>query len=139
MAYAWSSRNFQTVRLNLPFSALFFSVSKPCSFYAHVPWKFTNCQFKRLSILGIRLVFSTLQVIILNHPGEIHAGYCPVLDSHTAHITCKFAELLEKTACRTSKKPEVSPKMVKSGHAAMIKLKNEPSKQGQCLFHWSTL
>merc|ERR1712168_1189238 len=25
------------------------------------------------------------QVIVLNHPGEIHAGYQPVLDCHTAH------------------------------------------------------
>merc|ERR1719369_751976 len=33
------------------------------------------------------------QVIILNHPGEIHAGYAPVLDCHTAHIACKFTEL----------------------------------------------
>ncbi|WP_411026595.1 EF-Tu/IF-2/RF-3 family GTPase, partial [Salmonella sp. s54395] len=28
------------------------------------------------------------QVIILNHPGQIHAGYSPVLDCHTAHIAC---------------------------------------------------
>merc|ERR1712180_478558 len=31
------------------------------------------------------------QVIVLNHPGEIHAGYQPVLDCHTAHVACKFA------------------------------------------------
>jgi len=68
----------------------------------------------------------TAQVIILNHPGEIHAGYAPVLDCHTAHIACKFAELLEKIDRRTNKKLEDSPKMVKSGDAAMIKL--EPSK-----------
>merc|ERR1712179_263265 len=36
------------------------------------------------------------QVIVLNHPGEIHAGYQPVLDCHTAHVACKFAELREK-------------------------------------------
>ena len=38
----------------------------------------------------------TVQVIILNHPGQISAGYAPVLDCHTAHIACKFAELKEK-------------------------------------------
>lgn len=31
----------------------------------------------------------TAQVIILNHPGQIAAGYTPVLDCHTAHIACK--------------------------------------------------
>jgi len=35
-------------------------------------------------------------VIILNHPGEIRAGYQPVLDCHTAHVACKFDELREK-------------------------------------------
>ena len=28
----------------------------------------------------------TAQVIIMNHPGNIENGYCPVLDCHTAHI-----------------------------------------------------
>ena len=44
------------------------------------------------------------QVIVLNHPGQIGAGYAPVLDCHTAHIACKFAELLEKIDRRSGKK-----------------------------------
>jgi len=62
------------------------------------------------------------QVIILNHPGEIHAGYSPVLDCHTAHVACKFSELHEKIDRRSGKKLEDNPKCVKSGDAAMITL-----------------
>ena len=68
----------------------------------------------------------TAQVIILNHPGQIHAGYAPVLDCHTAHIACKFKELLEKVDRRSGKKMEDNPKAVKSGDAAMVLL--VPSK-----------
>jgi len=66
------------------------------------------------------------QVIILNHPGEIHAGYAPVLDCHTAHIACKFAELKEKIDRRSGKSLEEAPKMVKSGDACIANL--VPSK-----------
>jgi elongation factor 1-alpha len=64
----------------------------------------------------------TAQVIVLNHPGEICAGYTPVLDCHTAHIACKFAELLQKVDRRTGKPLEEAPKSVKSQEAAIIKL-----------------
>jgi len=64
------------------------------------------------------------QVIVLNHPGEIRAGYTPVLDCHTAHIACKFAELTEKVDKRTGavlgKGEEVVT--VKSGEACVVKL-----------------
>merc|ERR1712142_938650 len=66
------------------------------------------------------------QVIVLNHPGEIHAGYQPVLDCHTAHVACKFAELQQKIDRRSGKKLEDNPKMVKSGDAVIAKM--VPSK-----------
>lgn len=40
---------------------------------------------------------------MLNHPGQISNGYTPVLDCHTAHIACKFAEIKEKCDRRTGK------------------------------------
>jgi len=62
------------------------------------------------------------QVIVLNHPGLIHAGYAPVLDCHTAHIACKFAELQTKVDRRSGKEIEKEPKNIKSGDAAIVKL-----------------
>ena len=50
----------------------------------------------------------TAQMIILNHPGQISAGYAPVLDCHTAHIACKFAELKEKIDHHSGKKPKMA-------------------------------
>merc|ERR1712045_672757 len=44
------------------------------------------------------------QVIVLNHPGEIQKGYTPVLDCHTAHIACRFDEMIEKIDRRSGKK-----------------------------------
>uniref|UniRef100_A0A8I3PLF2 Eukaryotic translation elongation factor 1 alpha 2 n=1 Tax=Canis lupus familiaris TaxID=9615 RepID=A0A8I3PLF2_CANLF len=64
----------------------------------------------------------TSQVIILNHPGQISAGYSPVIDCHTAHIACKFAELKEKIDRRSGKKLEDNPKALKSGDAAIVEM-----------------
>merc|ERR1739844_299991 len=68
----------------------------------------------------------TAQVIVLNHPGQISAGYAPVLDCHTAHVACKFKEITEKMDRRSGKVLEQSPKFVKSGDACTVVL--EPSK-----------
>nr|CDS17097.1 elongation factor 1 alpha [Echinococcus granulosus] len=68
----------------------------------------------------------TAQVIVLNHPGEIGAGYTPVLDCHTAHIACKFAELKEKIDRRTGQVKETNPAKIKSGDAAIVRM--VPSK-----------
>ncbi|EDX06677.1 GD10821 [Drosophila simulans] len=68
----------------------------------------------------------TAQVIVLNHPGQIANGYTPVLDCHTAHIACKFAEIKEKVDRRSGKTTEENPKFIKSGDAAIVNL--VPSK-----------
>jgi elongation factor 1-alpha len=66
------------------------------------------------------------QVIVLNHPGQIGNGYCPVLDCHTAHIACKFQEIKSKIDRRTGKELEEFPKAVKSGDACLVTM--VPSK-----------
>lgn len=75
---------------------------------------------KEIHLLIQRPHYLLLKVIILNHPGQISAGYAPVLDCHTAHIACKFAELKEKIDRRSGKKLEDNPKSLKSGDAAIV-------------------
>ena len=70
------------------------------------------------------------QVIILNHPGQIQNGYCPVLDCHTAHIAVKFSEIKQKIDRRTGKSLEDLPKNVKSGDACIVNM--VPSKPMSC-------
>lgn len=62
------------------------------------------------------------QVIIMNHPGQIQAGYTPVLDCHTAHIACKFEAIHDKIDRRTGKSQEENPKFIKNGDAALVTL-----------------
>jgi len=68
----------------------------------------------------------TAQVIVMNHPGQIQNGYCPVLDCHTAHVACKFAKITEKLDRRTGSTAEKDPSAVKSGDGCIVIL--EPTK-----------
>jgi len=66
------------------------------------------------------------QVIVLDHPNRIMAGYTPVLDCHTAHIACRFNKLLSLVNKRNGEVEEENPKFVKSGQAAIVEM--VPSK-----------
>jgi elongation factor 1-alpha len=67
------------------------------------------------------------QVIVLNHPGQIRAGYTPVLDCHTAHIACRFAELKSKVNKRTgASAPDEKIEFWKTGESGVASI--EPSK-----------
>lgn len=65
-------------------------------------------------------------VIIMNHPGEIKAGYQPVMDVHTAHVSTKFQTLLTKSDRRSGKLVEENPKYLKNGDSGQAIL--VPSK-----------
>jgi elongation factor 1-alpha len=67
------------------------------------------------------------QVIVLNHPNKIQAGYCPVLDCHTSHIACKFEKLLQKIDRRTGKEIEAEPKEIKNQEAAIVMMAPQKS------------
>src|SRR5690606_24858797 len=63
------------------------------------------------------------QIIVMNHPGQIQKGYSPVIDCHTAHIACRFEELIDKLDRRTGKSQQKNPEFVKSGDSAIVKMK----------------
>jgi elongation factor 1-alpha len=66
------------------------------------------------------------QVIVLDHPNRIMAGYTPVLDCHTAHIAVRFNQLLQLVNKRNGEVMEENPKFIKSGQAAICEM--VPSK-----------
>lgn len=65
------------------------------------------------------------QVIIMNHPGKITKGYCPVIDCHTAHVACKFVDIRDKMD-RRGKIVDPNPESIQNGDAAIVTL--EPTK-----------
>jgi len=62
------------------------------------------------------------QVIVMNHPGQIAAGYTPVLDCHTSHIAARFNALQQKIDRRSGNVIEEEPKFIKNGESAIVEL-----------------
>ncbi len=68
----------------------------------------------------------TAQIIVLNHPTAISAGYSPVLHAHTAQVPVKFKKILKRLDPKTGQTAEENPATIKQGDAAIVVL--EPIK-----------
>ncbi|MBS3145278.1 translation elongation factor EF-1 subunit alpha [Candidatus Woesearchaeota archaeon] len=65
----------------------------------------------------------TAQIIVLNHPTVITAGYTPVFHIHTAQVSCQFVELQKKLDPTTGQVLQENPDTLKNGDAAIVKIK----------------
>ncbi|MGM5482353.1 MAG: translation elongation factor EF-1 subunit alpha [Nanobdellota archaeon] len=65
----------------------------------------------------------TAQVVVLNHPSVITAGYTPVFHIHTSQVACQFVEIQKKLNPATGEVLEENPDFIKNGDAAIVKLK----------------
>ena len=66
------------------------------------------------------------QIVVLQHPSAISAGYTPVFHCHTAQIACTITAILAKLDPRTGGVKEQNPAFIKAGDAAIIMV--TPSK-----------
>ena len=66
------------------------------------------------------------QIIVLNHPTAIAPGYTPVFHIHTMQIAATITEIIEKKDPKTGATLQKNPEFIKTGDAAVIRVK--PSK-----------
>ena len=65
----------------------------------------------------------TAQIIVLNHPSVMAKGYTPVFHIHTAQIACTITEITKKLDPKTGAVVQENPDYIKTGDAAIIKVK----------------
>ncbi|HDM35776.1 MAG TPA: translation elongation factor EF-1 subunit alpha [Candidatus Syntrophoarchaeum butanivorans] len=65
----------------------------------------------------------TAQIVVLQHPSAITVGYTPVFHCHTAQVACQFVELQKKIDPKTGGVKEENPSFLKTGDAAIVKIK----------------
>jgi elongation factor 1-alpha len=63
------------------------------------------------------------QIIVVYHPTAIAAGYTPVLHAHTCQVAATVSELVSKIDPRSGQVTEDKPKSLKTGDAAIVKIK----------------
>jgi elongation factor 1-alpha len=63
------------------------------------------------------------QIFVVYHPTAIAAGYTPVLHAHTVQQATTIVEIIQKIDPRTGQVVEDHPKSIKTGDAALVRLK----------------
>jgi elongation factor 1-alpha len=65
----------------------------------------------------------TAQIIVINHPTVLTAGYTPVFHIHTAQIACQITKIEKKLDPATGTTLQENPDFLKNGEAAIIRVK----------------
>jgi len=64
----------------------------------------------------------TAQIIVLNHPTVMTAGYTPVFHLGTASVACKIEEIIAKIDPKTGQVIQEKPDFIKTGESARIRV-----------------
>jgi elongation factor 1-alpha len=65
----------------------------------------------------------TAQIVVLQHPSAIAAGYTPVFHCHTTQVACTFEELIKTVDPRSGETKEEHPSFIKAGDVAVVKIR----------------
>ncbi len=63
------------------------------------------------------------QIFVIYHPTAIAAGYTPVLHAHTVQQATQIVEIIQKIDPRTGQVVEDHPKSIKTGDAALVRMR----------------
>ena len=64
----------------------------------------------------------TAQIVVLNHPTAIAAGYTPVFHVCTAQFAGRIVEILEKKDPKSGQTMQAKPDFIKTGDVAIVKI-----------------
>lgn len=64
----------------------------------------------------------TAQIVVLNHPSVIAAGYKPVFHVHTTQVACRFEEIVKTINPKDGTTKEEKPQFIKTGDIAVVKV-----------------
>ncbi|MDK2834632.1 MAG: elongation factor 1-alpha [Methanolobus sp.] len=65
----------------------------------------------------------TAQIVVLQHPSAITAGYTPVFHCHTAQTACTLMAINKKLDPKSGQVKEENPTFIKAGDAAIVTVK----------------